>query len=122
MGCYFMPMRASTISVVLPNYNHGQYIKRAIGALFAQDFPPYEVIVVDDASTDDSLAIIHDIALTHPNIRIIKNEWNEGLVLAQRRGRATATGKYIYLAAADDWIMPGFFSFAVEMLEAWPQA
>jgi glycosyltransferase involved in cell wall biosynthesis len=117
-----MPQREPVISVVLPNYNHGRYIKRAIDALLAQDFTPDEILVVDDASTDDSRAILEKIALASPRVRVFENEKNEGFVRAQQRALAVAKGKYISLAAADDWVLPGFFSLAVETLESCPQA
>lgn len=117
-----MPQHEPTISVVLPNYNHGRYIKRAIHAFLAQDFPPDEILVVDDASTDDSMAILNKIALASPRVRVFKNEKNEGFIAAQRQALAAAKGSYIHLNAADDWILPGFFLLAVETLEACPQA
>jgi glycosyltransferase involved in cell wall biosynthesis len=117
-----MTQHEPTISVVLPNYNHGRYIKRAIDAFLAQDFPPDEILVVDDASTDDSMAILEKIALASPRVRVFKNEKNEGFIAAQRRALTVAKGKYIHLNAADDWILPGFFSLAVETLESCPQA
>ena len=117
-----MPQHELTILVVLPNYNHGRYIKRAIDAFLAQDFPPDEILVVDDGSTDNSRAILDKIALASPRVRVFKNEKNEGLIPAQLRALAAAKGKFIFLAAADDWILRGFFSLAVETLESCPQA
>lgn len=110
------------ISIILPNYNHGRYIKRAIDAFLAQDLPPDEILIVDDGSTDDSLAILSSIARAHPRVRVFINEKNEGLIPTQRRALAAARGKYIFLAAADDWTLPGFFSLAIKTLESCPQA
>jgi glycosyltransferase involved in cell wall biosynthesis len=117
-----MSLREKGISVVLPNYNHGRYIHRALDAILAQGFVPYEIVIVDDGSTDDSLAIIEKLTRASPFIRVLKNSTNEGHVAAQMRGLAVATGQYIHLAAADDLIFPGFYSLARDMLEAYPEA
>ncbi|HLH87326.1 MAG TPA: glycosyltransferase family 2 protein [Xanthobacteraceae bacterium] len=114
--------REEGISVVLPNYNHGKYVERAVAAILAQDRPPCEILIVDDGSTDDSLAIINKIAITSPLVRAFRNPTNQGIVAAQSRGLALAKGRYIHLAAADDWVLPGFYSLALEMLERHPDA
>ena len=56
-------MTQSTLSVVMPNFNHGHYLKEALESVLAQSFKPLEVIVVDDASTDDSLAVAGEFAV-----------------------------------------------------------
>jgi glycosyltransferase involved in cell wall biosynthesis len=110
------PADAPTLSVILPNYNHGYLIGRAIDALLSQERPPDEIIVVDDASTDDSLATIQLIAAKSPRIVVVTQPVNSGTVLANRRGLERARSEYIYFAAADDWVMPGFFALALRML------
>ncbi len=58
--------RAPTLSVCMPNFNHAAYLKDALDALFAQSCAPFEIIFVDDASTDDSLEILNDYARRQP--------------------------------------------------------
>src|SRR5213593_319770 len=108
---------APILSVVLPNYNHARLIARALEALLAQDPAPDEVILVDDASTDDSLDVVAPFAARHPALRIIVNPSNTGAIATLARGLAAARGRYVYFAAADDWVFPGFFRLAVRMLE-----
>src|SRR5262245_42051285 len=98
-----------SISVILPNFNHGKFVGAALRALLSQSRAPAEIIFIDDASTDDSLSVIREIAATNPCIRVIENATNLGVVRSQQRGLEIATGDFIYLAAADDWVMPGFF-------------
>jgi glycosyltransferase involved in cell wall biosynthesis len=114
--------RKNGISVILPNWNHGRYIRRAVEAILRQDRLPCEIIIIDDGSTDDSLAIINELAVSSSLIRVFSNSINEGLIAAQLRALAAATGQYIHLAAADDTILPGFYSLAVKMLEQYPEA
>jgi glycosyltransferase involved in cell wall biosynthesis len=111
-----------TLSVVLPNYNHAHLVRRALAALIAQDHPPDEIIVVDDGSTDDSLAVLQDFARNSRIMRILVNPDNLGAVPAILRGLQAASGRYVYFAAADDFIMPGFFGLALDMLERHPTA
>ncbi len=111
---------ASTLSVILPNYNHGLFLPRAARALLAQEAPPDEIIIVDDGSSDNSRAVIEELAARHPTIRVLWNETNCGAIPTLNRGIAAATGRYVYLAAADDWVMPGFFKLALASLKVHP--
>jgi glycosyltransferase involved in cell wall biosynthesis len=111
-----------TLSAIVPNYNHGRYIGRAIGALLSQERIPDEIIIVDDASTDDSLAIIEGLASRSPRVRSISQPVNMGTNAALRKGLEIATGQYILMAGADDWILPGFCKLGLRMLAQYPAA
>jgi glycosyltransferase involved in cell wall biosynthesis len=110
----------TTLSVVLPNYNHGNLIGRAVKALLAQERVPDEIIIIDDGSTDESVAIIRSLMAGSAVIRLIARETNEGAMAALSRGLAECRGQYVYFAAADDWVLPGFFSAALAVLERHP--
>lgn len=109
-----------TLSVVLPNYNHGDVIARALEALLGQERSPDEIVVVDDASTDDSREVIARFAAKSASIRVLLNESNQGVIAALIRGLEAAGGDYVYFAASDDWVMPGFFKLALEKLQQNP--
>jgi glycosyltransferase involved in cell wall biosynthesis len=111
---------SATLSVVLPNYNHAQFIGRALAALLGQEHAADEIIVIDDGSTDDSVAVIERIAATAPAIRLLRNSSNIGVIPTLQRGLEAARGKYVYFAASDDWVFPGFFALALRRLEADP--
>jgi Glycosyl transferase family 2 len=108
------------LSVVLPNYNHAAYLARAIDALAAQEGPPDEIIVIDDASTDGSRDVLASCQRRHPDLVVLRNETNLGALRTLQRGLEIARGRYVYFAAADDQVLPGFFSQAVAALEASP--
>jgi len=112
---------AVTLSVVLPNYNHAALIERALAALLAQEHPPDEIIIVDDGSTDDSLRVIESWIARAPTIRCLVNPRNLGIIPSLQRGLDAARGRYLYFAAADDWVLPGFFALAIDRLDAHPQ-
>jgi glycosyltransferase involved in cell wall biosynthesis len=110
------------LSVVLPNFNHARLIARAVNALLEQDLRPDEIIVVDDASTDDSRTVIAGLAAASSRVRVLENQRNEGTIKALQRGLAAAGGTYVYLAAADDFVLPDFFSLAIATLKRHPEA
>lgn len=91
--------RAARISVVLPVYNRSSYVGEAIESVLAQTLPPDELIVVDDGSTDDSLAVIESFA--RPSLHVIRQE-NAGIGAARNRGLAAATGDLIAFIDSDD--------------------
>lgn len=111
---------APTLSVILPNYNHGRYLPRALDALLAQDHPADEIIVVDDGSTDDSLDVIARYAAENPSVRSLPNVKNIGVIGTLTRGLNAARSKYVYFGAADDFVLPGFFSAGIAALQANP--
>ena len=108
------------LSVVIPNYNHARYLPTAIKALRSQDRLADEIIVVDDASTDDSLAVLERLGCGQGDVSVLVNETNRGAVLSLQRGLEAARGHYIYFGAADDVVLPGFFRAAMDTLAMHP--
>ena len=107
----------ATLSAIIPNHNHGQYIGRAVDALLTQERVPDEIVIVDDASTDDSLAIINELAAKSPRIKVVSLSVNAGTNAALRAGLEIAQPvDYFVLAGADDWVMPGFCELGMRML------
>jgi len=109
-----------TISVVMPNYNHAEFISTALDAVFAQEVLPEEIIVVDDGSTDESRALIEQWVSREPRIRAIFNSSNSGAIASINQGLHVARGKYVCLMAADDLAYPNFFSEALAALRKTP--
>jgi glycosyltransferase involved in cell wall biosynthesis len=113
-------MSSAMLSVILPNYNHAGFIGRALEALLTQTLPADEIIIIDDASTDDSIAVIERFAAKTPSINVLRNPKNLGVNPTLNRGLQTARGKYLYFAAADDFVLPDFFATALRRLNANP--
>ena len=93
-----------TFSVVMPNFNHARYLEAALQAHLAQSVPPLEIIVVDDASTDESVAIVERLATEHSRLRLIRLARNGGVNAAINRGLREARGDYVSVSAADDLV------------------
>jgi glycosyltransferase involved in cell wall biosynthesis len=110
------------VSVVMSNYNDARFLRESLPALLEQSHSSLEVIVVDDGSTDDSVALLRDHSKKDPRLRVLVNPKNMGIVFSQGRAQAEARGEYIYFASADDRVLPGFFEKAVTLMEAHPRA
>lgn len=115
-------MTEPTLSVVIPNYNHGKYLAGCLEAILAQSRPAQEVIVVDDGSTDNSVEILEGLARQHPTLKVFRNEVNRGALYTINRGIDLAKGDFLSLAAADDQVMPGFFEKSMALLARHPHA
>jgi len=111
-----------TLSVVVCNYNHARFLPEALEAILGQSFRPLEVIVIDDCSTDDSVAVIETFMRMDPIVRLYRNERNQGALVTANRGLELAAGEYIYWGAADDRILPGLFEKSMLLLASYPHA
>lgn len=110
-------MKSPTLSVCIPNYNHAHYLSETLESILAQSYSPMEIIVVDDASTDNSIEVIQGFADEHSNIRVLKNDSNQGGILSTKRGMDEAKGDYVFAIAADDKILPRFFEKSIAFME-----
>jgi GT2 family glycosyltransferase len=115
-------MSLPTLSVVIPHYNHGQYVRRAVEAMAGQSARPLEILIVDDGSTDGSGPLLRELAETVPAVQVHHNDRNRGVGYTCNRGLSLARGEYVYLAAADDLVLPGFFEKALTLIRDHPQA
>jgi len=88
----------------------------------AQSLQPHEIIIVDDASTDDSVNVVKELARTNSKIVLLENEKNQGCCLSTNRAIAVATGNFIFPTAADDLILPGYFEKSINGFQRYPQA
>ncbi|MDJ0652387.1 MAG: glycosyltransferase family 2 protein [Simkaniaceae bacterium] len=110
----------SDLSFILPNYNHSAFLETACNAIFSQSIAPLEVLIIDDASTDPSLKVIETLQKKYPLIKTLQNKKNLGPVQTINKGIKEAKGSYLALGSADDYILPGFFENALELLEKNP--
>lgn len=104
------------ISVILPVYNVEKYLKECLDSILAQTYTNYELIVVNDGSTDNSLAIANEYKNKFERINIISQE-NKGLSEARNAGYNLITGKYTYFIDSDDFILSETFENLVSLAE-----
>lgn len=100
-------MDSPKVSVIVPNYNHAGYLVQRIESILNQSYQDFEVIILDDCSTDNSRTVI-DQYRGHPKIgEIVYNEQNSGSTFKQwEKGISKAKGEFIWIAESDDWCEP----------------
>ena len=107
------------VSVVIPCYNLGAYLDEAVSSVLAQTFDDFEILVVNDGSTDpETCRILAEYS--RPKTQVIHTE-NMGVSAARNRGIHDAQGEYILPLDADDRIMPDYLRLAVENLDKFPK-
>jgi glycosyltransferase involved in cell wall biosynthesis len=105
------------VSIVIPCFNASQELRGAVQSILDQGLAATEIIIVDDQSTDDSVAVAEDLAARHPEVRVIRQPANAGPAAARNAGLRVARGRYIGFLDADDEYAPDFFASIVPMLE-----
>ncbi|SDB66473.1 glycosyltransferase family 2 protein [Butyrivibrio sp. INlla16] len=98
-------MNKPFFSLILPIYNVEAYLQRCVDSIISQNFDDYEIILVDDGSTDSCPALCDEICTTDERIRVIHKK-NGGLSSARNAGIEVANGEYVFYIDSDDWIEP----------------
>jgi glycosyltransferase involved in cell wall biosynthesis len=94
----------ATVSVIIPCYNTARYINKCINALEKQLFKDFEIIIIDDCSTDNTVDVIEQIKkATELSINLIRNTVNSGPAVSRNKGIMAATSEYITFCDSDDW-------------------
>lgn len=107
------------VSVIVPNYNHERFLPRRLESISLQTLTDFEIILLDDCSTDGSRKVMEEFAAREPRARLLLNSENSGSTFKQwRKGFAQAKGKYIWIAESDDDAHSDFLSTLVARLEA----
>lgn len=107
----------STVSVIIPCYNHAHFLSQAVESCLAQTHPPHEIIVVDDGSTDNT----REVAISYPQVIYIHQQ-NSGLAATRNTGLEAATGEFIQFLDADDMLLPAKLARSLELFDQYPSA
>jgi glycosyltransferase involved in cell wall biosynthesis len=109
---------APRVSIGLPVYNGHAFLRAAIESILAQTFTDFELVICDNASTDDTPAICQAFAVADPRVRYVRNETNLGAAPNFNKAFRLSRGEYFKWAAADDRIEPEFLRCCVAVLDA----
>lgn len=109
------------VTVLMAVYNDEAHLSEAVTSILTQDFNDFELLIIDDASTDGSSAILRKLTLHDPRIKVIRNDVNNGLGQALALGVKEARGDYVIRMDADDLAVPGRLRRQVEYLDQHPQ-
>jgi len=111
-------MSTPQVTVVIPAYNAAWCLERAVESVLAQDFDDFELLVINDGSTDDTAAVVD--RFDDPRVQRI-DQANQGLSAARNRGIRAARGEYVAFLDADDWWLPGKLQAQVQAMQADPE-
>lgn len=111
--------RLARVSVIVPNYNYAHYLRERLDSVTKQTWPLYEIIVLDDCSTDESKNFIQQLrGEVKPEPMIVENRENSGSVFRQwLKGVELASGDYVWIAEADDLSKPEFLERLIAVME-----
>lgn len=112
--------RQALVTVIIPTYNYGRFLEQALRSVLDQQLQGVEVLVLDNASTDNTAQLMQAYA-GHPQVRYIRNRRNIGPSFNVINGFRMACGRYLTVLMADDFQHPGFLSRAVTLLEQRPE-
>ncbi len=115
------PLRTRpSVGVVIPCYNYGHYLPQAVAGALDQDGVDVEVLIVDDASTDDSADVARALAAADARVQVLVHERNAGHIQTYNDGLSRVRGDYVTLVSADDVLMPDALTRAVALMEHHP--
>lgn len=110
-------MNNKKISVIIPVYNADKYIQKGLESLMNQTFKDFEIICINDKSTDNTLTVLEEFSQKDERIKIINNSKNVGAALSRNVGIDIAEGEYIYFLDADDYIDEKYLECMLEKIE-----
>lgn len=110
-------MTGTRIDVIVPCYNYGRFLPDCVGSVLAQRGCDVRVLIIDDASTDDSLAVAQAIAAASPRVEVRGRQANQGHIATYNEGLAWVTADYMLLLSSDDMIAPGALARAIGVME-----
>ncbi len=105
------------ISIITPLYNQGHFLGETLDSALSQTYQDFEIVIVNDASTDDSLSVAEKYAAQYPNkIRVVCNDVNKGLAATRNVGIAHSSGEFILPLDSDDKIFPTYLEKTVSQM------
>lgn len=110
------------VSVILPTYNYARFLPQAVESVLAQTFADWELVIVDDCSTDETPALAAEYAARDPRIRSVRNERNRGMNGNLRHAAAQGRGTYLKILCGDDFMAPRCLEVMHGLMEAHPEA
>lgn len=112
-------MSDPAFSVVITTYNRARIVCRCIDSALAQDFDDFEIVVVDDGSSDDTQAVLAE-RYEDPRLRVVAHEANRGINPARHTGAVNARGEWVVVVDSDDELAPGALARLRELIDALP--
>lgn len=110
------------LTIVIPHFNHGASVGRAVTSVLNVGLADFEIVIVDDGSTDGSEKVLDALERAHPAVRVVYLSENRGTPVALNAGLAKAQGDYISFLGADDFVFPELYQTMISNLETHTEA
>jgi hypothetical protein len=111
----------SSVDVIVPCYRYGHFLKQCVQTVLAQTGPTVRVLIIDDASPDDTAAVAAELAREDARVTFLRHRVNAGHIATYNEGIAWVSAKYLLLLSADDYLLPGALSRASALMDAQPE-
>ena len=110
-------------SIIVPLYNKADYVRKALESILTQSYTNYEVVIIDDESTDNSLSIVNDFVKTVESGKWkVESQPNSGVAAARNNGVAKSKGEFVCFLDADDWWEPTWLEEMDRLIAEYPDA
>lgn len=113
-------MESDLVSIVMPAFNAEKHIRASIDSVLAQTYSNFELIIIDDASSDGTASLLNQFS-TEPRVRLLTNKSNLGVPSTRNKGIQVASGKYVALLDSDDIWLPQFLQSQMAILHSNPE-
>lgn len=113
---------SAAVDILIPCYNYGRYLQGCVQSALQADGPPARILIIDDASADDTPHVGASLAARHSNVRYVRHDRNRGHIETYNEGIQWARSPYHVLLSADDLLPPGALRRATSFLRAHPEA
>lgn len=111
----------SSVDVIVPCYNYGRYLRQCVESVLTQEGVDVRVLIIDDASTDDSAEVATALAAQDPRVTFVRHPVNKGHIATYNEGIDWISADYYLLLSSDDYLVPFAFSRAVHVLDKHPE-
>jgi hypothetical protein len=111
----------SHVDVIVPCYNYGQFLRQCVESVLAQSQPNVRVLVIDDASSDSTSEVATNLAREDSRVTFVRHATNEGHIATYNEGIEWASGDYLLILSADDYLLPGALTRAARIMDAYPE-
>jgi glycosyltransferase involved in cell wall biosynthesis len=110
--------KVAKVDIVVPCYRYGCFLPQCLGSILSQSMADFRVLIIDDASPDDSGAVAEALARSDPRVEAVLHPLNQGHIATYNEGIAWASSPYFLSLSADDFLAPGALQRAVEIMDA----
>jgi hypothetical protein len=112
----------TSIDVIIPCYRYGHFLRECVDSVVSQQVPSLRILIIDDASPDDSAEVAGDLARQDPRIHLIQHAKNKGHISTYNEGIEWATSEFMLILSADDYLLPGSLGRSLDLLTKCPDA